>query len=57
MKKVTAEFYICKHFNCTREELKFHLVKDPLKITQIMERYAQMKVNEVVSEVFETPKD
>ena len=57
MKKMTAEFYICKHFNCTREELKFHLAKDPLKIIQIMERYAQMRVNEVMFQMNEDPRD
>lgn len=54
---MTAEFYICKHFNCTREELQFHLAKDPLKIIQIMERYAQMKVNEVMFRLTEDPRD
>ena len=57
MKKQTALFYICNYFKCTKEELKFHLAKDPLKVIEIMDGYTQLKVNEIVHEVMNDPRD
>ena len=45
--KLTAEMYLCDFLNSSREELQFHIKKNPTKVILAMEKFSELKTKDL----------
>ena len=47
--KISAEMFLCGYLNCSREELQWHISKNPSKIISAMEKFAEFYTENLVN--------
>jgi hypothetical protein len=49
--KISAEMFLCDFLNSSRDELQYHISKNPTKVIVAMEKFAKLQNNDFESVV------